>query len=70
MMKMVSEDRLLYKRHFPKGYREWCVDVKTIAEGSIGQAFEGRHYHRSMRMHKESFDALVQFLIEKVTGQC
>ena len=36
--------RLLYKRHFPKGYREWCVYAKTIAEGSIDQAFEGRHY--------------------------
>ena len=24
--------RLLHKRNFPKGYREWCVDAKTIAE--------------------------------------
>ena len=61
--------RLLHKRHFPKVYREWCVDTKTIAEGSINQAFEGRHYYQSMRMHKECFDALVQFCIEKVTGQ-
>ena len=60
--------RLLYKRHFTKGYREWCVDAKTIAEGSVDQAFEGRHYYRSMRMHKECFDALVQFRIEKITG--
>ena len=36
---------LLYKRHFPKGYREWCVVAKTVAEGSIDQAFQGRHYY-------------------------
>ena len=61
--------RLLYKRHFLKGYREWCVNAKTIAEVSIDQVFEGRHYYRSMQMHKECFDTLVQFRIEKVTGQ-
>ena len=48
--------RLLYKHYIPKGYREWCVDAKTIAEGSIDQAFERRHYYRSMQMHKECFD--------------
>ena len=26
--------RVLYKHHIPKGYREWCDDAKTIAEGS------------------------------------
>ena len=61
--------RLPYKRHFPKGYREWCVNAKTVAGGSIDQAFEGRHYYRSMRMHKECFGADVQFRIEKVAAQ-
>ena len=61
--------RLLYKRHFPKGYRKWCADAKTIAEGSIDQAFAGCHYYQSMRMHKECFDALVQSRIENVSGQ-
>ena len=61
--------RLLYKLHFPKEYREWCVDAKTITEGSIDQGFEGRHYYQSMQIYKECFDALVQFRIEKVTGQ-
>ena len=50
--------RLQYTRHFPKGYREWCVDAKRIAEGSIDQAFEERHYYRIMR-----FDTFVQFHI-------
>ena len=35
--------RLPYKRHFPKGYKEWRVNAKTIAGGSIDQTFEGRH---------------------------
>ena len=61
--------RLLYKHHFPEENREWCVDAKTVAEGSINQAFEGRPYYQSLLMHTDCYDALVQFLIEKVTGQ-
>ena len=61
--------RLLYKRHFLKEYREWCLNTKTIAEVSIDQVFEGRHYYQSMQMREECFDTLVQFRIEKVTGQ-
>ena len=34
---------------------------------SADQAWEGRHYYRSMRCHKECFDALAQIQIEKVT---
>ena len=60
--------RLIYKRHYSKGYRDWCVDAKTIADGSADQAFEGRHYYRCMRIHKECFDALVQYRIENLTG--
>ena len=36
---------------------------------ALDQAFERRHYYRSLRIHKECFDALVQFRIEKVTGR-
>ena len=61
--------RLSYKSHFPKGYREWCVDAKTIAGGFVNQGFAGRYCHRSMRMHKECVGAHVQFCIEKVTAQ-
>ena len=61
--------RLPYKRHFPKGYREWCVNAKTISEDFIDQVFEGHHYYRIMRMHEECFGAHVQFCIEKVTAQ-
>jgi len=32
------------------------------------QAFEGRHYYRCLRVHKECFDALVQLRIEGLTN--
>ena len=60
--------KLLYKRHHCKGYMDWCVDAQAIAGGSAEQAFEGRHYYRSMRVHKECFDALIQYRIENLTG--
>ena len=60
--------KLLYKRHHCKGYMDWCVDAQTIAGGSAEQAFEGRHYYRSMRVRKECFDAVIQYRIENLTG--
>ena len=52
--------RLIYKRHHCRGFKDWCVDSGVIAGGSADAAFEGIHYFRSMRIHKECFDALVQ----------
>ena len=60
--------RLLYKRYYCKGLRKWCVDSGTIADGSADQAFEGRDYFRSMQVHKECFDSLVQYRVEKLTN--
>ena len=50
------------------GFQDWFVDSGTFAAGSAGvsQAFEGRHYYRSMRLHKEGFDALVQSRAEDI----
>eukprot|EP00112_Aurelia_sp_Birch-Aquarium-sp1_P023401 Seg6964.2 transcript_id=Seg6964.2/GoldUCD/mRNA.D3Y31 product="hypothetical protein" protein_id=Seg6964.2/GoldUCD/D3Y31 len=59
--------QLLFKGHSCRGYKQWCVDAGIIASGSADQAFEGRHYYRSMRIHKEVFDALVQFKIAEAT---
>ena len=36
-----------------------------MAKGSTDQATEGRHYYSSMRILKESFNALVQYSSEK-----
>ena len=48
---------LPYKRHFPKGYRKWCIDTKTIAGDSIDQVL------------KDTTTFEVQFCIEKDTAQ-
>ena len=58
---------LLGKRHGVIGYQEWYSDAGVIAEGSVAHAFQGKHYYRSMRLHKEGFDALSQLRIEKLT---
>ncbi len=60
--------RILHKRHSCKGYKSWWVDAGTIAEGSASRAEEGGHYYRNMRLHKETFCALVQFRVEKITS--
>jgi len=40
------------------GFKDWFFDAGSIAAGSVDQAIEGRQYFRSMRLHKEGFDAL------------
>ena len=61
--------RILYKRHGVFGYQSWYADAGVIAEGSGEQAFKGQHYYRSMRIHKEGFDALSQVRISELTEQ-
>ena len=45
--------------------RDWWVYSEAIAEGSSVQAVEGRNYFRSIRLHKQSFEALVRYRIQK-----
>ena len=33
-------------------FKEWWVDSDVIAHGSADQAMEGKHYYRSLRLHK------------------
>lgn len=40
------------------------ADFGTIAAESIHQLFGGHYYSRSMQLHKESLDALVQMKVE------
>ena len=42
------------------GCKYWFVDSKIIVPGSAEKGFEGCHYFRSMRSHKEAFAAIVQ----------
>ena len=58
--------RIFYKRHAVIGYKDWFVDAGTIAHRSAAQAIESRQYYRSMRVHKEAFDALAPRRIEDI----
>ena len=63
--------KILFKRHGIIGYQDWYWDSGVVAEGSAPAAFEGRHYYRGMRVHKEGFDALSQYRIDEITnGYC
>ena len=46
-------------------FKSWFIDSGMVAKGSADQAIEGRHYYGSMRVLKESFNALVQYSFEK-----
>ena len=59
--------KILYKRYDCRKMQEICVEAEIIAKGSANQAFEGRHYYRCLRVHKECFDAFVQLRIEGLT---
>ena len=59
--------KILYKRYNFRQMQQICVEAEVIAKGSSDQAFEGRHYYRCLRVHKESFDALVQLRVENLT---
>ena len=45
------------------------MDSGTIAAESVCQAFEGRQYYRSMRLHKEGFDALFKRNVEDTSNK-
>ena len=55
----------IYKRYACLDFKSWFIDSEVIAKDSLDQAIEGRHYYRSMRILKESFNALVQYSFEK-----
>ena len=59
---------ILYNRHAFQGYKSWWVDAGMIAARSADKAAEGGHYYRNMRLHKVTFNALVQFRAQNVTA--
>ena len=56
--------RIMYKKYGALGFRDWWVDVETIAERSSVQAVEGRHYFLAIRLHKKAFEALLSYRIK------
>lgn len=58
--------KIMYKKYGALGFRDWWVDAGAIAEGSSVQAVEGRHYFRAIRLHKQSFQALLTYRMKKM----
>ncbi len=58
--------KVLNKQFGVLGFRDWWCQANIIAEGSADQAAEGRHYYRSMRLHKQSLEALLRFKASQV----
>ena len=60
------KQRLIYKLVNCIGIKEWCINAGEIALTSTARAMEGHHYYWCMYLHKECFDALVQFQFQNV----
>ena len=58
--------KILYKKYGCLGLQGWWVDAGTIADGSVMQSIEGKHFARGIRMHKQSFCYFVNHLIEGI----
>ena len=57
--------KILYKKYGCLGLQDWWVDSGAIADGSVMQSIEGRHYARGIRLHKQSFCALIRWRLQK-----
>ena len=68
--------KVLNKQFRALEFRDWWRQAKIIAEYSADKAAEGRHYsrsmHPSMRLHKQSLEALLRlkttFIYQQMTG--
>ncbi|KAG1670390.1 Estrogen-related receptor gamma [Nymphon striatum] len=58
--------KILGKKYSCLGFKEWWVDADVIAQGSADQAIEGKHYHRSVRLHKQAFEALLRYRMKGI----
>ena len=56
--------KILFKKYACLGFGDWWVDGGAIAEVSVAQALEHSHYARSVRLHKQSFEALLRHRIK------
>ena len=52
--------KMLHKKYACLGFQQWWVDTNAIKEGSVSHAIEGRHYYRGIKLHKQSFNALMR----------
>ena len=61
--------KILGKKYSCLGLKEWWIEADVIAQGSADQAMEGRHYHRSIRLHKQAFEALLRYRMKGVLNK-
>ena len=57
------------KKYSCLGLKEWWMKADVIAQGSADQAMEGRHYHRSIRLHKHAFEALLRYRMKGIPNK-
>lgn len=62
-MLQIADGTILFKKCGCLGFSDWWVDAGAIAEKSASQAHEVRHYAQSVRLHKQSFEALLRHRI-------
>ena len=55
--------KLIHKKFGVLGLKDWWIDSEAIQPGSADKTDEGRHYHRSVRLHKQSLEALIRYRI-------
>ena len=58
--------KILYKKYNLLGLQQLWLKSKIIAEGSVNQAGEGKHYSRAIRLHKQSLECLLRFQSKKI----
>ena len=58
--------KILYKKYNLLGLQHWSLKSKIIAEGTVNQAAEGKHYSRAIHLHNESLNCLLRFQSEKI----
>ena len=58
--------KILHKKFGCLGMQDWWSDANAIAEGSVDQAIEGRNYDRGIRLHKQTFCALVRWRLKSI----
>jgi len=62
--------KILFKKYDCLGFEDWWAEAGAIAAGSVAQAFEGRHYARAVRLHKQSFEELLKYRIKSELRRC
>ena len=55
---------IMFKKYGCLGFKDWWIDPGAIVDGSIAQAFEGLYYARTVRLHKQSFEAILRLRVK------